>query len=54
MNHWFYASVEVDQRGPIFFFTRAKNSFPIGPKEQRKPSGTIVFKLIAYFRYPQQ
>jgi hypothetical protein len=37
--------------GPTFFFRRANNSFPVGPKGQETPPGTIFSKLIANFRY---
>jgi hypothetical protein len=33
--------VSLHQGGPTFFFPRAKNSFPVGPKDQETPPGTI-------------
>jgi hypothetical protein len=32
---------KLDQGGPTFFFPRAKNSFPVGPKGQETPPGTV-------------
>jgi hypothetical protein len=32
---------DLYQGGPTFFFPRAKNSFPVGPKSQETPAGTI-------------
>jgi hypothetical protein len=31
----------LGQGGPTFVFPRAKNSFPVGPKNQETPSSTI-------------
>jgi hypothetical protein len=35
----------LDQDGPNIFFPRVDNSFPIGPKGQETPPGTLFLKL---------
>jgi hypothetical protein len=35
--------IPFDQGGPTFFFPRAKNSLPVGPKGQETLPGTVFF-----------
>jgi hypothetical protein len=39
-----YYVISINQGGPNFFFPWAKNRFPIVPKDQETPPGTVYEK----------